>query len=210
MGAAHKRNKITFYCRERHTDDVALRFVTSNIFRRFSSSHYNTNIRPANYTFNNIINLCALRAACFNYILRYREPFESSTLYKICQPILALVISSSSSEATDPQDRIYAHLGIATEFSIENYAKLFRSLYLILEQREIVSIQSDIDLSSLDRPSLLGIVQKCICDFNHLKLLIDYNTSIEDIYSSFVHYIISTTKSLNMLSLAGERTENIK
>jgi hypothetical protein len=67
-----------------------------------------------------------------------------------------------------------------------------------------------VDLSSLEHPSSLRIVQKYIDDLDNPKLLIDYIASIEDLYSSFVHYIISTTRSLNILSLAEGQTKNIK
>ncbi|KAF4632433.1 hypothetical protein G7Y89_g5689 [Cudoniella acicularis] len=210
LRAAYKGNKITFCCGRTRADDAVLRFVARDIFRRFSLSQCNTSMRPANQAFNDVMNLGALGAASFNCMLKYRESFEISNPYKTGQRIMALVLSSGSSEATNPRDRIYAHLGMATEFSIENYAKPFRSPYVTPERPEMIMIQSDVDLRLLDRPALLRTLRNYVCDFDHQKLLIDYNASVEDVYSSFVRYIISTTRSLNILSLTGGRTKNIK
>jgi hypothetical protein len=207
LGAAHKGNEIMFFCGESRTNDAILRRVARDIFRRFDSTHWSASARAFDHALNDVMNSAALGASCFNCMLRHREEFGSSTPFKTGQQFLELVLSSNSSDATDPRDRIYAHLGVATEFSIANYAKPFRSPLATKEQPEMIIISSDIEL---DRASLLGALRKYVCDFDSTKLLVDYNASIEDVYSSFVRYVISTTRSLNILSIAGGCTENVK
>jgi hypothetical protein len=196
-----------FFREESRTHNGLLRRVTCNIFRRFNLTYWSANARLANYIFNNVINLATLRALCFNCILRHREEFKPFTLYKTGWQFLELVLFNNSSDATNPLDRIYAHLGVAIEFSIANYAKLFRLLLVTKEQPEMIIILLDINL---DRASLLKALRKYVCDFDFIKLLVDYNAFIKDVYSSFIRYVISITKSLNILSIIRGRIENIK
>ncbi|RFU25488.1 hypothetical protein B7463_g10850, partial [Scytalidium lignicola] len=44
---------------------------------------------------------------------------------------------------------------------------------------------------------------------NFSKLIVDYNRSVEDVYSSLVHYMLFSTKSLNILSPCHRRSSHI-
>jgi hypothetical protein len=117
--------------------------------------------------------------------------------------LLHYIVQSLRRDVTDPRDRIYAHLGLVLD-SREGMRKslTFEMATAYWTKRGNVLARDDWErlLDSRIEPSLEGIPH----------LIIDYDASVEDIYSNLVRYMVPAMANLNILSLCHQRSTHVK
>lgn len=120
-----------------------------------------------------------------NTITRTQCIRPSTFLEVIPNQFVSDIFTRLSCGATDPRDRIYAHLGLRG--------------YSQLDVRTLLS---------KDKQGQFGMIEKLdgspAAIFS--GLLVDYDASIEDVYSSLILFIIKITRSLNILSICYHRS----
>jgi hypothetical protein len=112
--------------------------------------------------------------------------------------LLRHIVQGLACDATDPRDRVYAHLPLQlgwTEFEIDRSS--------VEEQSNQSGLSYDACLENLAQ----NITRT---SFSLSKLIVDYSSSVEDVHSSLVCYIEFATGSLNILSLSHKRGIHIK
>jgi hypothetical protein len=117
--------------------------------------------------------------------------------------LLHYIVQSLRRDVADPRDRIYAHLGLVLD-SREGMRKYltFEMATAYWTSRGNTLARDDWErlLDSRVEPSLEGIPH----------LIIDYDASVEDIYSSLVRYMVPAMANLNNLSLCHQRSTHVK
>lgn len=135
---------------------------------------------------------------CFyDILLRAFNPIHLSQKLAAFQ-LLGHIVHGLACDATDPRDRVYAHLPLQlgwTKFMFDRD-----------------SVQKQSNKSGLSYDACLEDLAQNIArtSFSLSKLIVDYSRSVEDVYSSLVRYIEFATGSLNILSLCHKRGAYIK
>jgi hypothetical protein len=134
-------------------------------------------------------------ALCFLDILqRVSTPLYLDDKEKMAREFLRNIMAGLECGSTDPRDRIYAQLPLQMgkfEFivepnSLERAANELGCTREVAEERFLEALSSTSSSFS--------------------KLIVDYNRSVEDIYSSLVSYLVFATGSLNIISLCQRRS----
>jgi hypothetical protein len=117
--------------------------------------------------------------------------------------LLHYIVQSLRRDVTDPRDRIYAHLSLVLD-SREGMRKYLTfgmaTAYWTSRGNTLARDDWERLLDSRIEPSLEGIPH----------LIIDYDASVEDIYSSLVRYMVPAMANLNILSLCHQRSTHVK
>ncbi|TVY14492.1 Heterokaryon incompatibility protein 6, OR allele [Lachnellula arida] len=141
---------------------------------------------------------------CFDRILertRRRSPPMSKAA--TATELLGCIVGGLECGWTEPRDRIYAYLGIL-EYRRWECERDVREVHKLVRFEAISSMQAALDnLNNTEFDKQMAIVGQV---FEFANLIINYDAPIEDVYSSFVSYVVLATGSLNVLSLCHRRS----
>jgi hypothetical protein len=141
---------------------------------------------------------------CFGDILeRATAPLSLLSSEKTAHQFLGCIVRGLNYGATEPRDRIYAHLPLQLTWK-GNREELIQDAYGSLWRNFIVHGQP------ICNPILLLGENMRQDNLNFSKLIIDYNRSVEDVYSSLVCFMLFSTRSLNILSLCYRRSSHVR
>lgn len=145
---------------------------------------------------------------CFLHMIRLTDnAFYPALQNNSSTALLHCILAGSDSGSTDPRDRIYAHLGFISYLRSESALLKAIQFYGKRIGAKMELNEKGLILDSYLENSLEVTKQARI---NFPNLIIDYNASIEDVYSSLVLNVVSNTGSLNILSLCHQRSVHIK
>lgn len=141
---------------------------------------------------------------CFSDILqRAATPLTFSSSEETAHHFLRCIVRGFEYGATEPRDRVYAHLPL--QFTWQGNVEILMQEVCLGALRQFVNGQT-ITRSPIE---LLG--ERFRHDrLNFSELIVDYNRSVEDVYSSLVSFMVYATKSLNVLSLCYGRSSQVR
>jgi hypothetical protein len=147
--------------------------------------------------------------ACFlSFMVLTHPKFTFSECSEPTQ-FFRFVMVSLRRDSTDPRDRIYAHLYNGLPVHARNETR--RPLQE--DTREATKPSLDYHMSELVDP-LPGLRadEQCVMDssLEIPKLIVDYEATVEDVYSSLVRLLISSSQRLDILSLCFRRSSSIR
>ncbi|KAF4626724.1 hypothetical protein G7Y89_g11433 [Cudoniella acicularis] len=143
-------------------------------------------------------------ATCFFDILqRAATPLSLSSSEETAHHFLRCIVRGLEYGATEPRDRVYAHLPLQLTWQ--------GNIEILMQGVSLDVLRRFANGQPITR-SPIELLSESI-RHNHLnfsKLIIDYNRSVEDVYSSLVCFMVFATKSLNILSLCYRRSSHVR
>lgn len=145
-----------------------------------------------------------------SYFLALTHPDIHLSTYADPSQFFNFVMVNLRRDSTNPRDRIYAHLYLGLPVDARKTMHE-RHTQEIPQEATQMTVADNISEAS-DSP-LGGQVEEQHMMNDNLqfpKLIVDYEATVEDVYSSLVRLLISSSKRLDILSLCFRRSSNVR
>ena len=201
-------DRVTFYCGEK-------RLLAAKLWRGTGFSPIVSGIEALIQCWGKIDQLeeirellssCRKGQSCLMLLITYAisVPLPITRSMR-ARSLLSFVLNSSVFRCTVPHDRLYAQLGLLKTYPSSPSKDLWDLTDSFMSEtslehinRRATHVQIELNCGNLDNAGATP------------NILIDYSAPIEDVYTSLTRYVISETKSLNILNLCGQRSNNTR